>query len=87
MKTTWLKPLGEKLPRKPKVGTAVLKVKGGEVLNKQCMEDRTTWATFRIDTRRPEKKQWHRSFEKTKCIEELTTIFPSLFLPLCVSQI
>lgn len=44
---TWLKPLREKLLRKPKIGTFVAKVKG-QVLNKQCTEGRSTRAMFRM---------------------------------------
>lgn len=48
MKITGLKPLEEKLLRKPKIGPSVVKVKGGQVLNKQRTEGRSTRATFRM---------------------------------------
>lgn len=43
---TRLKPLREKLLRKPKIGTSVVQGKEGQVLNKQCTEGRSTRAMF-----------------------------------------
>lgn len=56
MKISWLKSLEEKLLRKPKIGTSVVKMKGGQVLNKQCTGGRSTWGHVQGDTRRPERK-------------------------------